>query len=101
MAITTLVIPGHLTFADLRLCRLPSGDVSFDLSVVSAVCQASGLPDLALAADEDTLASFVVAWYHAHLARGGAPDPVAQDLIGEVEFEERLGQTVSLPPGHA
>lgn len=98
----TVSIPDDLTFSDLHLGRDTDGSVSFDWRAVEHVCQTSGL-DVELFRDgpEDNVAALIVAWYHAHRQRGGAPDPVADDLIAETMAEELAGQTVSHQPGRA
>ena len=41
---------------------------------------------------EDELADLINQWYRVHLAAGGAPDLVQEDLIGEVRAEDAAGQ---------
>lgn len=43
---------------------------------------------------EDNAASLIVGWYSAHLAAGGARDPVADDLIAETRVEDERGGAV-------
>jgi hypothetical protein len=52
-------------------------------------------------APEDNVAGLIVGWYQAHRQHGGDSDPVAEDLIAEVEAEEKAGQTVSHQAGRA
>ena len=56
------------------------------------ICEASEL-DIALFRDapEDNLSALLVAWYTEHLARGGAPDAVQEQILAEVEAEDTLG----------
>lgn len=69
---------------------------------MSSAEAASGLPAGYFAArPEDALGALLTAWYRAHLAAGGAPDPVWVDLIGEVAAEDERGQHVSHQPGRA
>lgn len=97
-----ITIPDNIAFADLQLSRDSDGAVSFRWSVIERICKASGLSvDLVAADPEEHVAALIVAWYQAHRQQGGAPDPVAEDLIAEVEAEECAGQRVSLPPGRA
>lgn len=100
-ALTTLRVPDDLDFSELKLSRDPDGAVSFDQAPIDRICAASGI-DVALFAEaESNLGALIAAWYREHLSRGGARDPVQDDLIAEIAAEERLGQTVSLPPGRA
>lgn len=97
-----IVIPEGLDYSALKLARDPDGAVSFDWTPVRLICEASGI-DVARfrEAGEDALSGLLVAWYREHLSRGGARDAVQDDLLAEVEAEERIGQRVSLPPGCA
>lgn len=97
-----VAIPEGVEFADLHLQREADGGVSFDWGVIERVCRASGLPlELLREAPEDNVAGLIMAWYRAHRQQGGQPDPVAEDLIGEVAAEERAGQSTSHAPGRA
>lgn len=42
----------------------------------------------------------IAAWYAAHRERGGAPDPVQEDLMEEARLEEEHGSGFMYPPGH-
>lgn len=99
---TTISIPTGLTFADLKLARSADGMVSFDTSVIARIEAFSGLPEgHFLGRPEDELSDLITQWYRAHLAAGGAPDPVQEDLIGEVRAEDAAGQHASHAPGRA
>lgn len=100
--LATIKIPEDVDFADLRYARDPDGAVSFDWAPIERICKASGL-DIALLREgpEDNVAGLIVAWYRAHRAAGGAPDPAMEDLVGEVAIEDARDQGVSLPPGTA
>lgn len=99
---TILAIPEGLLFSELRLARDAGGDVSFDWAPIERICQASGI-DVALFRDgpEDNLAALLTSWYRTHLAAGGERDPVYEDLISEVRFEDAAGQLSSHTPGRA
>lgn len=95
-------IPADLPFSELRLSRTPAGDVDFDWRPIEAICAASGVdPALFRDADEDNVAGLIVQWYRAHMAAGGERDPVADDLIAEVQIEDAHGQHASHQPGRA
>lgn len=94
-----VTIPDGLSFADLNLRRESDGDVSFDTAVLRRICEASRIdPEHILDAGEDAVSGLIVAWYAAHIERGGAPDPVAGDLIAEALAE---GERGSHKPGKA
>lgn len=84
------VIPEGVDFSALRLARDPaSGDVSYDLDVITRVCLASGIePAVMHQGPEDSVASLIVAWYAEHLRLGGKPDLVAEQLGAEVRAED-------------
>jgi len=99
---TKIAIPDELDFSDLRLARDPDGGVSFDLDVIKRICEASNVPvEMITNAPEDNASKLIVGWYHAHIQQGGEPDPVAEDLIGEIMAEDAAGQNFSLPGGRA
>lgn len=88
-----ITIPDDLDYADLKLSRdAVTGAVEFDWTPIERICEASDL-DVALFRDstEDNLSALLVAWYSEHLARGGAPDAVQEQILAEVEAEDRLG----------
>lgn len=101
MPMTTLCIPPGLRFADLRLAFEPDGDLSFDADVIRSICGASGIDHARFAADEDALCALIAAWYRAHRAQGGEPDPTAEAISAEVAAEDASGQHASLHPVHA
>jgi len=99
---TTICIPADLAFSDLKMARDPDGMVSFDTSVISRIEAASGLPDgFFMEQDESALSELITNWYRAHLAAGGAPDPVQEDLIEEARLEDLHGAGFSHAPGSA
>jgi len=97
----TITIPDDVSFEDLRLGRdADTREVSFEWAPVERVCAASSL-DVALfrSAPEDNVAGLIVAWYSEHLARGGEPDPVAEQLLAEVAAEDEYGPERVQPGG--
>ena len=98
----TIAIPDGVEFSDLRLARDPDGAVSFDWTPIERICAASGIAVAVFRdAPEDNVSGLITAWYRDHLARGGAPDPVQEDLIAEAAFEDQLGGGMSHAPGRA
>lgn len=96
-------IPEGVDFADLRLERNPrTGAIKFDWAPLERICAASGI-DIAVLRDgpEDNVAGLIVAWYAEHIARGGARDPVEDELIAEALAEDERGGGLSYPPGSA
>lgn len=95
-------IPADLPFSALKLSRAPSGEIEFDWAPIERICRESGI-DLTVLRDgpEDNVAALLSHWYRLHRASGGERDHTFEDLIGETQHENRLGQPVSLPPGRA
>ena len=100
MPAAKITIPDDLAFADLGLRRTPDGTVSFDWRVIERVCEVNGLPIDTLR-NEGNVASLIAAWYLAHRQAGGMADPIAEDLIGEINAEDAAGQHESHKPGTA
>lgn len=98
----TIIIPPGLAFSALRLGRESTGDVSMDTAVIEQIEQANGLPVGHFASvSEDAIGALIVHWYQAHRSAGGAPDPVAEDLIEETRLEDVRGGGISHSPGSA
>jgi hypothetical protein len=94
-----IVIPTNVTFSDLKLARDPvTGGVRFSWEPIERICAASGI-DISAFRDshEDNVAGLITQWYEEHLRRGGARDPVQDDLIAEALAEG----DVSYKPGRA
>lgn len=88
-----VTIPDDVDFSHLKLARDPiTLEVQFDWAPITRICAASGI-DEALFRDqhEDNVSGLIQAWYLAHLARGGAPDPVQEQLRAEVAAEDHAG----------
>jgi len=97
-----IAIPENLDFSDLKLGRESDGSVSFDWSVIEKICEESNIPIAYFReGSEDRVSELMFYWYMEHLKRGGKQDPVADDLIREVEEEVRRGQNYSHEPGRA
>lgn len=100
--LTRLAIPDDIDFAALHLARDADGAVSFDWAVIERICRANNLPvELLREGPEDNIGALLIGWYSAHRNAGGAPDPVAEDLLAEVIAEDAAGQAFSYEPGRA
>ena len=77
-----IVLPEHVHVSDVCLEIGDDGEVRMDATPVRTICEASGLdPEMFLREGaEMDLARFVQGWYAAHLARGGRPNPVLEEL---------------------
>lgn len=95
-------IPDGLDFSALKLARDSDGHVSFDWEPINIICAASNInPDVFTSTHEDNIGGLIMTWYRAHIANGGQPDPVAEDLIAEAMLEDEHGGGFSYPPGRA
>jgi hypothetical protein len=98
----TIQVPDDLDFSALKLARDADGMVSFDWGPIETICAASGIDvDIFREAPEDNIAGLLTAWYAAHRQRGGAADPVQEDLIAEAALEDSRGGGISHAPGRA
>lgn len=95
-------IPADLDFSALKLTRTPTGSIRFDWSPIERICHESGI-DITIfrAQHEDNVSGLILQWYAEHISRGGARDPVQDDLIAEVAAEDAVGGGISHPPGRA
>ena len=98
-----VTIPDGVEFADLCLTRdIDDGLVRFNMAPIAAICEASALDfDEIVQGEEPVVGLLIAAWYAAHLERGGAPDPVQEDLMEEARLEREHGGGFAYPPGHA
>ncbi len=97
-----IIIPEGLDFEALKLSRdTQTGDIEFEWSPIEKICEASGLEFELFQRSEDNVSGLIMAWYAEHVARGGAPDPVQEDLIAETLAENEHGGGISHPPGRA
>jgi len=98
--VAQISIPDDVAFFDLKLARSSDGHVSFDWALIERICVASNVPiELLRDGPEDNVSGLIVAWYMTHRQRGGAADPVAEDLLAEVRAEDAAGQKISYTPG--
>lgn len=87
--LATLTIPDGLEFSTLNLSRDSlTGEVEFDWAPIEAICEASGI-DISMFRDqhEDNVSGLITAWYAEHRKRGGAIDPVQEEIIAEAISE--------------
>jgi hypothetical protein len=98
-----VTIPDGVEFADLCLWRdADDGLLHFKTAPIEAICEASALDfDDLVQGPQPLVGLLIAAWYEAHIARGGAPDPVQEDLMEEARLEMEHGGGFTYPPGHA
>ena len=82
--VNTLIIPTDLAFEDLDLQRSQeTHNLLFSPATLAEVCRCSGLDPVAVLADKDLSCWVICEWYVAHIAAGGAPDAVAEQMLTE------------------
>ncbi|WP_298236369.1 hypothetical protein [uncultured Azohydromonas sp.] len=98
-----VTIPDGVEFADLCLSRdAEDGLLRFRMAPIEAICEASELDlDALVQGPRPLVGLLIAAWYETHLARGGAPDPVQEDLLEEARLQMEHGGGFTYPPGHA
>jgi len=77
----TLKLPDGHIFEDLKLRRCDDAAIDLDMDLVKKVCQLNGLDfDKVLANPGPVVSTILTVWYKSHLAEGGSPDPVMEQL---------------------
>jgi hypothetical protein len=98
-----MTIPYGVEFGDLHLSRSQDdGLVHFEMAPIQAICEASALDLEELVLGPQPLVGLLIAaWYEVHIAQGGAPDPVQEDLMEEARLVTEHGGGFAHAPGHA
>lgn len=74
-------LPEDHVFEDLRLRRCDDAAIDLDMDLVKKVCLLNGLDwDKVLANPGPVVSTLLTVWYKSHLAEGGSPDPVMEQL---------------------
>ena len=84
----TLKLPEGYCFADLKLRRYAADAIDLDMDLFKLVCTLNGMDfDRVLQNPGPVVTSVLTVWYKRHLADGGAPDALMEDLRRQ---EQRL-----------
>ena len=84
----TLKLPAGYSFADLKLRRYAADAIDLDMDLFKLVCTLNGMDfDRVLQNPGPVVTSVLTVWYKRHLADGGAPDALMEDLRRQ---EQRL-----------
>ena len=77
----TLKLPEGYVFSDLKLRRCEDDAIDLDMDLVKLICQINGL-DFAkvLQNPGPVVTSILTVWYKSHLAAGGKPDALMEEL---------------------
>ncbi len=80
-AILTLKLPEGYTFADLKLRRCADDAIDLDMDLVQRICGINGLDFEKVCQNPGpVVTSILTVWYKTHLAEGGAPDALMEQL---------------------
>ena len=80
-SLLTLKLPEGYTFADLKLRRCEDDAIDLDMDLVKLICKINGLDfQKVLQNPGPVVTSILSIWYKTHLAEGGAPDALMEEL---------------------
>ena len=80
-SVLALKLPEGYAFADLKLRRCDDDAIDLDMDLVQVVCRINGLDfDKVLQNPGPVVTSILTGWYKSHLALGGAPDALMEEL---------------------
>lgn len=80
-ALLTLKLPEGYAFSDLKLRRCADDAIDLDMDLVRLICTINGLDfDKVCQNPGPVVTSILTVWYKRHLADGGAPDALMEEL---------------------
>ena len=80
-SLLTFKLPEGYTFVDLKIRRCESDAIDLDMDLVKLVCHINGLDFARVLQDPGpVVTSILTVWYKNHLASGGQPDPLMEEL---------------------
>lgn len=80
-SLLTLKLPEGYSFADLKLRRCEDEAIDLDMDLVKLICKINGLDfQKVLQNPGPVVTSILSIWYKTHLAEGGAPDVLMEEL---------------------
>ncbi len=81
-SLLTLKLPEGYSFADLKIRRCASDDaIDLDMDLVKLICTINGLDFDKVRQDPGPVVTTILTvWYKSHLAEGGEPDPLMEEL---------------------
>ena len=80
-SVLTLKLPEGYSFADLKVRRCDDDAIDLDMDLVKLICNINALDfDKVLQNPGPVITSILTVWYKSHLAEGGAPDSLMEDL---------------------
>lgn len=80
-ALLTLKLPEGYSFADLKLRRCADDAIDLDMDLVKLICNINGLDFEKVCQNPGpVVTSILTVWYKRHIADGGAPDTLMEEL---------------------
>lgn len=80
-SLLTLKLPEGYTFSDLKLRRCDTSAIDLDMDLVRLICQINGLDFEKVCQNPGpVVTSILTVWYKSHLAAGGEPDALMEEL---------------------
>ena len=80
-SLLTLKLPEGHSFSDLKIRRCADDAIDLDMDLVKLICNLNGLDfDKVCLNPGPVVTSILTIWYKSHLAEGGQPDPLMEQL---------------------
>jgi hypothetical protein len=77
----TLKLPEGYAFSDLKLRRCDDDAIDLDMELVRLICQINGLDFERVCQNPGpVVTSVLTVWYKSHIAGGGLPDALMEEL---------------------
>ena len=80
-SLLTLKLPDGYSFADLKIRRCEDDAIDLDMDLVKLICNLNGLDfEKVCQTPGPVVTSILTIWYKSHLADGGEPDALMEEL---------------------
>lgn len=80
-SLLTLKLPEGYSFADLKIRRCEDDAIDLDMDLVKLICNLNGLDFEKVCQNPGpVVTSILTIWYKSHLAEGGEPDALMEEL---------------------
>ena len=80
-SLLTLKLPEGYTFSDLKIRRCEANAIDLDMGLVKVICHLNGLDFQKVCQNPGpVVTSILTVWYRSHLAGGGRPDALMEEL---------------------
>ena len=79
--VLTLKLPEGYSFDDLKVRRCDDDAIDLDMDLIKVICNINDLSfDKVLLNPGPVVTSILTIWYRSHLAQGGEPDALMEEL---------------------